>query len=224
MATISVNRYILIAWPGLYPRIYTKTKVAIYIAVIWIFSYGLQIPTLFGVWGTFGYDPKLGTCSINKDEYGHSSKIALFACGFAIPCIVIIVCYAKIYWVVRTSHKNLEKHGTGTKTKRSEMHITKMVLVIFLCFVVCYLPISIVKVFDSDVNMPLLHVIGYILLYFSSCLNPVIYVTMNKQYRQAYFNTIRCQFSPSYDSNTPIQASKMSVSFFKNAISTNPKV
>lgn len=224
VATISINRYILIAWPQIYPRIYTKAKVACYITIIWLFSYGLQIPTFLGVWGTFGFDAKLGTCSIKKDENGKSSKTVLFAAGFAVPCIIIIICYAKIYLVVRMSRKNLEKHASGPKTKRSEMHITKMVLAIFLAFVVCYLPISIVKVFDSEVKHAPLHVLGYILLYFSSCLNPVIYVTMNKQYRQAYFDTIRCTFTPMYDSNTPIQHSKMSVSFFKNQISTNPKV
>jgi hypothetical protein len=37
-----------------------------------------------------------------------------------------------------------------------------------------------------------LHVLGYLLLYFASCVNPIIYVIMNKQYRQAYAGVISC--------------------------------
>lgn len=224
VATISINRYILIAWPSIYPRIYTKLKVALYIGIIWVFSYGLQIPTLLGVWGKFGFDEKLGTCSIKKDENGHSSKTAMFVIGFVLPCIVIIVCYSKIYWVVRKSHKRLSKHNTGVDTKRSEMHITKMVLVIFLCFTICYLPLTVAKVFDPDVKSAPLLVLGYLLLYFAACVNPVIYVTMNKQYRQAYFDTLKCRVGSNFDSSSPVQHSKsiMSVMFLRNAVSPNP--
>lgn len=40
------------------------------------------------------------------------------------------------------------------KQKRSEWRITKMVLVIFLSFLACYLPITIVKVADAEVRYP----------------------------------------------------------------------
>lgn len=80
---------------------YTKCKVAILVATCWIISYGLQIPTLLGVWGEFGYDSNLATCSINRDKNGNSSKTALFVVGFALPCIIIVVCYFRIYWAVR---------------------------------------------------------------------------------------------------------------------------
>lgn len=39
-----------------------------------------------------------------------------------------------------------------SKRKRNEWRITKMVLAIFLSFVVCYLPITIVKVVDKRVD------------------------------------------------------------------------
>lgn len=40
------------------------------------------------------------------------------------------------------------------KQRRSEWRITKMVLAIFLSFVACYLPITIVKVADVEVKYP----------------------------------------------------------------------
>ena len=79
------------------------------------------------------------------------------------------------------------------KQKRNEWRITKMVLAIFLSFVACYLPITIIKVIDKDVNWPGLHIFGYIMIYLSSCINPIIYVIMNKQYRHAYKTVLLCK-------------------------------
>lgn len=85
------------------------------------------------------------------------------------------------------------KDARDVKAKRNEWRITKMVLAIFLSFVICYLPITVAKIADSDVTLPVLHIIGYLLLYLSSCINPIIYVIMNKQYRQAYKTVILCK-------------------------------
>lgn len=85
------------------------------------------------------------------------------------------------------------KDQRDIKAKRNEWRITKMVLAIFLSFVACYLPITIVKVADPEVNMPGFHILGYIMLYLSACINPIIYVIMNKQYRQAYKTILLCR-------------------------------
>ncbi|XP_014472892.1 PREDICTED: G-protein coupled receptor moody-like isoform X2 [Dinoponera quadriceps] len=208
VAAITINRYIMIAHHAIYGRVYKKYWIAAMIIFCWVFSYGMQIPTLLKVWGKFDYDPNLETCSIVKDSYGRTSKTFLFVMGFLIPCVVIVGCYAKIFWVVHKSESRMRKHAGPTiksphtpgrdikeiKQKRSEWRITKMVLVIFLSFLACYLPITIVKVADPEVRYPACHVLGYLLLYFASCVNPIIYVIMNKQYRQAYAGAIGCSW------------------------------
>lgn len=272
IAMITINRYVMITHHGLYARIYKRHWIAIMIAACWLVSYGMQLPTLLGVWGRFGYDNRLQTCSIMSDVHGHSSKTTLFITAFVIPCLVIIACYAKIFWVVHKSEQRLKQHankqnsipnnlrpvatatslpsgggdsaqlgaGVGAaatqptaglppsrvssdsssystdapelaiavtgkqaptrvkdqrevRAKRNEWRITKMVLAIFLSFVICYLPITIVKVADKDVEHPSLHIFSYIMLYLSACINPIIYVIMNKQYRKAYKTVVMCQ-------------------------------
>ncbi|XP_017112885.1 G-protein coupled receptor moody [Drosophila elegans] len=257
IAMITINRYVMITHHGLYARIYKRHWIAVMIAACWLFSYGMQLPTLLGEWGRFGYDSRLQTCSIMTDDHGHSSKTTLFITAFVIPCLVIIACYAKIFWVVHKSEQRLKRHATKqnsipnnlrplastgsgalpsggecqqqpgnrvssdssssfstevpetapsgkqqptrvkdqreVRAKRNEWRITKMVLAIFLSFVVCYLPITIVKVADKNVEHPSLHICSYILLYLSACINPIIYVIMNKQYRKAYKTVVFCQ-------------------------------
>lgn len=211
IALITLNRYIMIAHHSWYARVYRKHNIAMMIVFSWMFSYGMQIPTLVGIWGKFDYDAELGTCSIVPDNNGRTSKTALFVIAFLVPALLILICYARIFWVVHSSEQRMREHqrsqnsGPGalnsstnvdkrstikdnrdTKTRRNEWRITKMVLAIFLSFLVCYLPITIAKVADSHVRFPLFHVAGYLLLYASACVNPIIYVIMNAQYRAAY--------------------------------------
>lgn len=239
----------MIAHHASYAKIYKKHWIVVMIIFCWAFSYGMQLPTLLGVWGTFDYDNKLETCSIMNDQHGRSSKTTLFITAFIIPALVIIACYTKIFWVVRQSELRLKTHAkqqnsipnnlrpiqtptvtvmgseqnrvssniasdssfsTDTKqdaiqkpsrikdqremrAKRNEWRITKMVLAIFLSFVICYLPITIAKVADKDVEYPNFHIFSYIMLYMSACINPIIYVIMNKQYRKAYKTVIMCE-------------------------------
>jgi hypothetical protein len=85
------------------------------------------------------------------------------------------------------------KDQREAKQKRNEWRITKMVLAIFLSFLACYLPITIIKVADKNVHWPGLHIFGYIMIYMSACINNVIYFIMNKQYRQAYKTVLMCR-------------------------------
>uniref|UniRef100_A0A8D8YMS8 G-protein coupled receptor moody n=1 Tax=Cacopsylla melanoneura TaxID=428564 RepID=A0A8D8YMS8_9HEMI len=207
IAMITINRYIMIAHYQLYSTIYKPHWIGCMIAFCYALSFGMQVPTLAGQWGYFGEDKRLLTCSILPDKDGRSSKRALFFIGFVIPCTIIVLCYAKIFWVVRSSEKRLQRHNSKVQTskkelkaKRNDMRITKMVLVIFLSFITCYFPITIVKLLDPSVSYPLFHVLSYIFLYLSACINPIIYVIMNKQYRVAYKTVLMCEKSKIFNS------------------------
>ncbi|XP_063385334.1 G-protein coupled receptor moody-like isoform X1 [Cydia fagiglandana] len=216
IALITLNRYIMIAHHSCYARVYRKYNIALMIVFSWLFAYGMQIPTLIGIWGKFDYDKELGTCSIVPDDNGRSSKTALFVIAFLVPALLILMCYARIFWVVHSSEQRMREHQRSqnaspgslntdkrstvkdnreTKARRNEWRITKMVLAIFLSFLVCYLPITIAKVADNHVQYPVFHIAGYLLLYASACVNPIIYVIMNAQYRAAYAAALCCPLS-----------------------------
>lgn len=85
-----------------YINIFKKLDVCIYIYNIYFLYFAIICFSLFicTLSGKFDYDPNLETCSIVKDRHGHTSKTFLFVMGFLIPCVVIVGCYAKIFWVV----------------------------------------------------------------------------------------------------------------------------
>ncbi|KAF0297024.1 G-protein coupled receptor moody [Amphibalanus amphitrite] len=202
IAMITINRFVMVAFNKAYQKIYQWRWVWAQLAFIWLYSYLMLVPTLAGSWGRFGFDPRLKTCTIIRVD-GHSAKIPLFIIGFVIPSLAICICYAGILAVVIMSHRRQRRHSAREtsqqkksreeRSRKSEMRITKMSLAVFVTFVVCYLPITIAKVKDPTVKYPGVHILGYILVYLSACVNPIIYVIMSKQYRQAYKTVLFCQ-------------------------------
>ncbi|XP_011635607.1 G-protein coupled receptor moody [Pogonomyrmex barbatus] len=98
---ITINRYVMIGHPGLYPTLYKTRYLIPMVLAIWIIAFGLLIVTWFERFGRFGLDPVVGSCSILPDVNGRSPKEFLFVLAFLIPCLAIIVCYARIFYIVR---------------------------------------------------------------------------------------------------------------------------
>lgn len=82
-------------------RIYQRRYLGLMIAGTWITAFSIMIPTWRGVWGRFGLDTSIGSCSILLDKNGHTPKEFLFIAAFVVPCICIVVCYARILYLVR---------------------------------------------------------------------------------------------------------------------------
>jgi len=76
-----------------------------------------------------------------------------------------------------------------------DRRLLKMILVIFVWFVICYLPITVAKIWKSANNVHVFNIMGYLLIYLTTCINPLIYVLMSSEYRRAYWNLLRCHQS-----------------------------
>ncbi|XP_043282007.1 protein trapped in endoderm-1 [Venturia canescens] len=190
MVAITINRYVLISKSDIYARLYTTRGITLMLIAIWGLSFSLLVPPLLGVWGTLGLDRATFSCTILKKN-GRSPKKLLFVVGIIVPCIVIIISYLCIYWKVRKSRKNLEAHSGGRKKgggfqKREDSRVTRLMLTIFLCFLLCFMPLMLVNVIDDKIRIPILHVVASILAWASSVVNPFIYAGTNKLYREAY--------------------------------------
>lgn len=78
-------------------------------------------------------------------------------------------------------------------TKKDKKLLT-MIVAIMVSFCVCHLPITLTKTIFLDMTShPVANVVGYVLIYFTTCANPVIYVVMSNEYRQAYKNLLKCR-------------------------------
>ncbi|XP_042305828.1 G-protein coupled receptor 84 [Sceloporus undulatus] len=69
--------------------------------------------------------------------------------------------------------------------------VTRMCFVVFLFFVICYIPFMLLNIADAKNRAPtVLHMIAANLTWLNSCINPVLYAAMNRQFREAYKSVV----------------------------------
>ncbi|XP_018021107.1 protein trapped in endoderm-1-like isoform X2 [Hyalella azteca] len=203
LVAITLNRYILIAHHSIYDRVYRRVNLYIMILAMWLFAFGIMVPPLLGVWGSLGLDPQSFSCTILKKD-GKSPKKFLFLMGFLLPCVMIIVCNMAIFFKVCQSRRNLatlrstsssaapgsvsplKKPSSFPTVRKEDIRLAVMIAIIFLCFILSFLPLMIVNVFDDDVVYPSIHVVASVLAWASAVVNPFVYAVTNRQYRSAY--------------------------------------
>ncbi|EDX01093.1 protein trapped in endoderm-1 [Drosophila yakuba] len=212
MVGITLNRYILIACHSRYSQIYKPKFITLQLLFVWAVSFLLLLPPILGIWGEMGLDEATFSCTILKKE-GRSIKKTLFVIGFLLPCLVIIVSYSCIYITVLHQKKKIRNHDnfqiaasaaakgssssaggsymttTCTRKAREDNRLTVMMVTIFLCFLVCFLPLMLANVVDDErkTSYPWLHIIASVMAWASSVINPIIYAASNRNYRVAYY-------------------------------------
>lgn len=75
---------------------------------------------------------------------------------------------------------------TGSR-QREDSRLTAMMLTIFICFLLCFLPLTVVNLVDDKHEFPWLNTISSVLAWASSVINPFIYAASNRTYRIAYY-------------------------------------
>ncbi|KAF7990073.1 hypothetical protein HCN44_009016 [Aphidius gifuensis] len=188
LVAIAINRYILIVKPKIHNRIYTRRNTLIMMITIWIVSYALLLPMVFGIWGSVGLDKKLNICEIlkNDGEFANPKQI-LIPTEFFISCIVIFFSYYFIYQKIKESRQKMSTYlPTQRAASNQEAEITFLMFKIFIGFLACFLPTVLVNIFDSDGNYPIYHLVESMTSSASVVINPIIYVSTNKLYRSAF--------------------------------------
>ncbi|GBN04438.1 G-protein coupled receptor moody [Araneus ventricosus] len=96
-------------------------------------------------------------------------------------------------------HSEMDNEKVVLRRNKQELAVLKLMMVIFITFALCYFPVSFVKIFKKEDDLPILNIIGYMGVYFSNIINPVIYIVMSVEYRKAYMEL----FCPNSKKNTP---------------------
>ena len=105
--SISFFRWIIIFFPNKSERIFTRRKSKMMIAVCWLIPLLFLLPSMTGVYGEHGLECLSRSCTILKDENGHSTKNFLFAFGFGLPTLVLLLTNTSIYIKIKVSCSNL---------------------------------------------------------------------------------------------------------------------
>ncbi|XP_062872337.1 dopamine receptor D2a [Trichomycterus rosablanca] len=107
LCAISIDRYTAVAMPMLYNTRYSsKRRVTVMISVVWILSFAISCPLLFGLNNTESGDDAL--CVIANPAFVVYSSIV----SFYVPFIITLLVYVQIYVVLRKRRKRVSTRRT----------------------------------------------------------------------------------------------------------------
>lgn len=198
LSGIAVGRCLKIIYSATFSFIFgSKVNTSFLLCSFWSVPILILLPAITGLWGNTGYEPKTLTCTILRDDSNYTTFLLVSA--YAIPIVLITFCYLRIMCRVYSNHRRVQAArqqipagscGASAKQtqrqQREDLRYTKMMLSIFIVFLMAYAPYMINSRVDPDhTNMA----IGFFTsscAWFSPCLNPLIYVLLNRQFQNAF--------------------------------------
>ena len=169
LTAVSVDRMLAIVKPFKYPKILTPKSAVIIILSVWIYS-------------------AIIACLRLIEWPGRSFQHFVSTVSFFLPLSLVIVMYTVIFVVVKIQVHRIG--STGGKDHATEMKAAKTIAVVIGAFVICWLPFFVIVVGhanDKNFTYPIeVYNMFKWMEYLNSCLNPVIYTCMNRNYRRAF--------------------------------------
>uniref|UniRef100_A0A8C3I260 G-protein coupled receptors family 1 profile domain-containing protein n=1 Tax=Chrysemys picta bellii TaxID=8478 RepID=A0A8C3I260_CHRPI len=159
---------------------YRKIWMGIFLS--WMYSLFWTLPPLFG-WSSYGPEGPGTTCSVNwhsRDANNISYIICLFIFCLVIPFFIIVYSYGKLLCAIKQVSGVTKGMG-----RTREQHVLIMVVVMVICFLLCWLPYGIMALIATfgkpGLITPSASIIPSVLAKSSTVYNPVIYIFLNKQ-------------------------------------------
>uniref|UniRef100_A0A8D0BAB0 G-protein coupled receptors family 1 profile domain-containing protein n=1 Tax=Salvator merianae TaxID=96440 RepID=A0A8D0BAB0_SALMN len=173
----------------------------------WLYSLIWTVPPLIG-WSSYGLEGAGTSCSVrwtSESPESVSYIICLFIFCLAIPVIVMIYCYARLFYAVKQVGKIRR-----TSARKREFHVLFMVITTIICYLICWMPYGVVALLATfgrpGLVSPVASVIPSILAKSSTVCNPIIYILMNKQFYKCFLVLFHCQPHTAADEETICQS------------------
>ncbi|XP_033474262.2 trace amine-associated receptor 9-like [Epinephelus lanceolatus] len=200
MVLISVDRYIAICDPMFYSTKVTVKRVQCCICLCWIFSAVHSSWMLRDLLKQPGrYNSCYGECVIVVNYIDGAVDLVV---TFFAPILVIIVLYMRVFVVAVTQARAMRSHITAVTAqrskkitaKKSEMKAVRTLGVVVVVFLVCFSPYYCFTIAAENNLVAVTTAASQIwLMYFNSCLNPVIYAFFYPWFRKAIKHTVTLQ-------------------------------
>ncbi|KAK2862533.1 hypothetical protein Q5P01_002066 [Channa striata] len=187
LAVVAFERWLVICKP-LGNFIFKPNHALACCMVTWVCALIAAVPPLCG-WSR--YIPEGLQCSCSPDWYTTNNKfnnesyvMFLFGFCFAVPFSTIIFCYSQLLFTLKMAAK---AQSESASTQKAEKEVTRMVVVMVLGFLVCWMPYTSFALYmvnhrgqPFDVRLA---TIPSCISKASTVYNPFIYILLNKQFR-----------------------------------------
>ncbi|XP_016334094.1 green-sensitive opsin-4-like, partial [Sinocyclocheilus anshuiensis] len=135
--------------------------------------------------------------TLNPDYNNESYVIYMFSCHFILPVTVIFFTYGRLVCTVKAA---AAQQQDSASTQKAEREVTRMVILMVLGFLVAWTPYATVAAwifFNKGAAFSAQFMaIPAFFSKTSALYNPVIYVLLNKQFRNCMLTTLFCGKNP----------------------------
>lgn len=196
---ISLDRYCAVTDPLRYPVLVTPVRVAISLVFIWVISITLSFLSIH-----LGLNSRNGTrggndtfkCKVQVNEvYGLVDGMVTFY----LPLLIMCVTYYRIFKIAREQAKRINHISSWKAATIREHKATVTLAAVMGAFIVCWFPYFTAFVYrglrgDDAVNEVVEGIVLW-LGYANSALNPILYATLNRDFRMAYQQLFHCKLA-----------------------------
>ncbi|XP_072025654.1 protein trapped in endoderm-1-like [Amphiura filiformis] len=176
----AVTRYLKILHPKGYNFIFGKKfNTAVLLGCFWLSPVLILLPAMTGVWGQLGYEPKTLTCTFLRDGSNYNT---LLQPQESRSCKT----------TDNSRNRNKWNISSRTEGEKEDLRYTRMMATIFILFLLSYSPYMINNLLDPDHQNLTRGFFSASCVWLSVCLNPVVYVLLNRQFRQAFLSILPC--------------------------------
>ncbi|XP_044867308.1 trace amine-associated receptor 7a-like [Mauremys mutica] len=203
---ISVDRYVAVTEPLIYPLKFTVPVSGMFIAVAWIFSLVYSFSVVFtgandkGIQELVNALSCVGSCQLvfNKTWVVVSSLL------YFIPFFTMIALYSKIFAVAKQQARMIEMISNNTQSsgnysdrvRKRERKAAKTLGIAAIAFLVCWSPFFINVIIDAFLDFITPSLLFDIMVWFTysnSAINPLVYSLFYPWFRKAVKVIVSCK-------------------------------
>lgn len=188
-------------------KLFTTFTCRVALVMIWVVSSVVQLP-VFIYYEEFPAVPPytVRMCGTDWPSYNLQRGyfvIALFLLCYALPLLLILVCYMMI--TIRVWNRHAPGHSANSSgvIQKSKIKVVKMFAMVVTLFALSWLPqyvIRFVYYYSANLTHELVNTLSIYVIpalqwlgLSNSCINPLIYCLFNKKYRRGFKTVLRCR-------------------------------
>ncbi|KAL9971789.1 hypothetical protein ACROYT_G017996 [Oculina patagonica] len=160
LAVTAINRYFrVVRSRALYQKLFNMKTTKITIAILWIMAFFAPLPYVLARHEFFFHTGKV-FCAHNAESLYHGYGAYLVLVYVAIPLIIIVTCYTRVFIAVRKhnfetfrpricpSIEHLTHNSSTLRLSVEEVNITYTLLVVVIGFLTCWTPVMVIDMID----------------------------------------------------------------------------